>query len=86
MINNTPKVSIILPTYNRAYIVERAIRSILDQTYNDFELIIVDDDPQILQNNKRTTTKDKVQYIKLDTNKGAAAARNVGIRSAKGNI
>jgi len=87
MINQTPKVSIILPTYNRAYIVERAIRSILDQTYNDFELIIVDDGStdnteEII---KELQQKDKrIQYIKLDTNKGAAAARNVGIRSAKG--
>ena len=37
------KVSIILPTYNRAYIIKNSIRSILDQTYKDYELIIVDD-------------------------------------------
>lgn len=37
------KVSVILPTYNRAYIIKNSIRSILDQTYKDYELIIVDD-------------------------------------------
>ena len=36
-------ISIIMPTYNRAYIIERAIKSVLDQTYNNWELIIVDD-------------------------------------------
>lgn len=43
MINNMVKVSIILPTYNRSSTIERAIRNVLAQTYNDFELIIVDD-------------------------------------------
>ena len=36
-------VSIIMPTYNRAYIIERAIVSVIHQTYEDWELIIVDD-------------------------------------------
>jgi len=38
-----PKVSVIIPTYNRAHLVGRAIQSVLDQTYKDFELIVVDD-------------------------------------------
>jgi len=41
--NKNPTVSVIIPTYNRAHIVGRAIQSVLDQTYQDFELIIVDD-------------------------------------------
>ena len=43
MSNQTPNLSILLPTYNWANIFEKAINSRLDQTYNDFELIIVDD-------------------------------------------
>ena len=87
MSNQTPKVSIILPTYNRAYIIEKAIQSVLNQTYQDFELIIVDDGStdnteEII---KKLQEKDKrIRYIKLETNKGAAAARNEGIKIAHG--
>ena len=38
-----PTVSAIIPTYNRAHLIGRAIQSVLDQTYQDFELIVVDD-------------------------------------------
>ena len=87
MKNNSPKVSIILPTYNRAHIIEKAIQSVLNQTYQDFELIIVDDGStdnteEII---KKLQEKDKrIRYIKLETNKGAAAARNEGIKIAHG--
>jgi len=41
--NKNPTVSVIIPTYNRAHLVGRAIQSVLNQTYQDFELIVVDD-------------------------------------------
>ncbi|MBK6935111.1 MAG: glycosyltransferase family 2 protein [Bacteroidales bacterium] len=87
MTDLTPKVSIILPTYNRAYIIEKGINSLLNQTYQDFEIIIVDDGStdnteEII---KKLQEKDKrIKYIKLKTNKGAATARNIGIKAARG--
>ena len=41
--NLNPTVSIIIPTYDKAHLVSRAIESVLNQTYQDFELIVVDD-------------------------------------------
>ena len=87
MKNNSPKVSIILPTYNRAHLIGRAIQSILNQTYQDFEIIIIDD------GSKDDTEKiirgfqekdNRIKYIRFEENKGAAAARNAGIKMSKG--
>jgi len=78
-------VSIILTTFNRSHIIERAIKSVKNQTYKDWELIIVDDcssddTPFIV----KKFLSDKIKYIRLSTNKGPAGARNAGMRVAKG--
>jgi len=85
MINDTPRVSVILPTYNRAHIVSRAIQSVLDQTYQDFEIIIVDDGSsdktkEVIQK----FTDRRIRYVRHQQNKGGSAARNTGIKFAKG--
>jgi len=83
-----PKVSIIIPTYNRAELLPRTIKSVLNQTLKDFELIIVDDGST--DNTKEVVEeiqkKDKrIRYIRLDKNSGAPAhPKNVGIQNAKG--
>lgn len=82
-----PQVSIILPTYNRAKILPRTIESILNQTFKNFELIIVDDGStddteKIVKNFQR---KDKrIVYIKNIQNRGVSFSRNKGIKIAKG--
>jgi len=85
--NKNPTVSVIIPTYNRAHLVGRAIQSVLNQTYKDFELIIIDDGSTDNTENiiKEFQKKDKrTKYIKHNKNKGGSAARNTGIKAAKG--
>lgn len=80
-----PTVSIILPTYNRAHLLPRAILSILHQTYPNFELIIVDDastdeTPRVVKG----FDDPRIRYIRHKHNQGAAAARNTGIKASRG--
>lgn len=86
-------VSVIIPTYKRANYIERAINSILIQTYNDYEIIIVDDnDPDTVDRKalEKIMEKDiyrnnpKIRYIQHERNKNGSAARNTGIIASKG--
>ncbi len=80
-----PTVSVILPTYNRAHLLCRAIESVLNQTYKDFELIIVDDGSEDNTGELVTRYTDKrIRYVPLEKNMGAAAARNRGIQASRG--
>ena len=87
MPEKNPTVSVIIPTYNRAHLVGRAIQSVLNQTYQDFEVIVVDDGStdnteEII---KEFQKKDeRIKYIKHEKNKGGSAARNTGIKAARG--
>lgn len=82
-----PTVSVIIPTYNRAHLVGRATQSVLNQTYKDFELIIVDDGStdntkDIIREFRK---KDKrIKYIRHEKNRGGSAARNTGIKATRG--
>ncbi len=80
-----PKVSVVLPTYNRASLLKRAIKSILNQTYQDFEMIIVDDgSTDNTENVVKGFGNEGIRYISHDNNRGAGAARNTGIKVARG--
>ncbi|GBE39173.1 MAG TPA: glycosyltransferase [Nitrospirae bacterium] len=80
-----PKVSVIIPTYNRAVQAAKAIRSVLDQTYRDLEVIVVDDcSSDDTEEAVKRLNDNRIVYIRHDINKGGAAARNTGIRLAKG--
>lgn len=81
----TKKISVIMPIYNAERYVEKTIMSILDQTYPDFELIIIDDHPtdntlKIVENIK----DDRIKILHNDRNRGIACSRNAGIKSAVG--
>jgi len=82
-----PTVSVIIPTYNRAHLVGRSIQSVINQTYQDFEIIVVDDGSTDNTEDiiKEFQKKDKrIKHIKHNKNKGGSAARNTGIRAARG--
>jgi glycosyltransferase involved in cell wall biosynthesis len=85
MDKKNPTVSVILPTYNRAKLIDRAIKSVLGQTYQDFELIIVDDGSNDNTKDVVNSFDDKrIRYVWHKENKGANAARNTGIAMARG--
>ena len=87
MPGKNPTVSVIIPTYNRAHLISRAIKSVLNQTYQDFEVIVVDDGStdnteEVI---KEFQKKDeRIKYVRHEKNKGGSAARNTGIKAAKG--
>jgi len=81
------KVSIIMPVYNREEYLEEAIRSVLSQSYSNFELIIVDDgstDNSINIAKRIADWDERITVISLDENKGCAVARNEGLKKARG--
>ncbi len=83
----TPTVSIVIPVYNRADMIHRALASALAQSFTDFEILLVDDGStdgtlSVL----RSYTDPRIRIIELAVNGGAACARNVGIRAARGEM
>lgn len=87
------KVSVIITTYKRANMLKRAINSVLNQTYKNIEVIVVDDNDENSEDRKNTENimmsyidNLKVKYIKHKVNKNGAAARNTGIKHSTGEI
>jgi teichuronic acid biosynthesis glycosyltransferase TuaG len=80
-------VSIITPSYNSSEFIEETINSVLNQTYTNWEMIIVDDvsaDNSIEIIQKYIKINSKIKLIELENNSGAAVARNTAIKAAKG--
>jgi glycosyltransferase involved in cell wall biosynthesis len=81
---STPKVSVIVPTFNRPTVLKNAIQSIINQTFQDFEIIVVNDAGEDVRSVVESFNDKRIQYISHSQNKKLAAARNTGIRSARG--
>lgn len=80
-----PKVSVVIPTRNRADMLYRAIRSVLEQSYGDFEIIVVSDASEDNTEEVVMSFDDsRIHYIRHEEAKGASAARNTAMRVAKG--
>jgi glycosyltransferase involved in cell wall biosynthesis len=77
------KVSVIIPTYNRASLVVETLQSALDQTYRDFEIIVIDDGSTDDTRERLEPYRDRISYFKQE-NKGVNAARNYGLSHASG--
>ena len=80
-----PFVSVIIPTYNQAGYVGEAIRSVQQQTYTNFEIIVIDDGSSDNCWDVVAGFGDSVRYIRQE-NQGLAGARNTGIRAARGEL
>lgn len=80
-----PLVSVVIPTYNRANIISNTINSVLNQTYSNLEIVIVDD---FSNDNTEDVVKSfndsRIKYIKHTKNSNGSVARNTGIKSSKG--
>jgi glycosyltransferase involved in cell wall biosynthesis len=84
---STPLVSVILPTYNRAHLIERAVRSVLNQSFRDLELLVMDDastddSDEVL----RRIGDPRIRHIRSASRLGPAAQRNRGIEAARGTL
>jgi glycosyltransferase involved in cell wall biosynthesis len=78
-----PTVSVIVPTFNRRKLVVNAIRSVLCQTYRDYEIIVVDDGSTDDTAEALTPYMDRIRYV-YQANLGASAAKNRGVQLARG--
>ncbi|PET00263.1 glycosyl transferase family 2 [Priestia megaterium] len=80
-----PLVSVVIPTYNRGNIIENTINSVLNQTYSNLEIIIVDD---CSNDNTEDVVKsfhdERIKYIKHTKNSNGSVARNTGIKNSNG--
>lgn len=78
-------LSVVIPTYNRVDYLREAIESVLAQTYKNYEILVVDDGSTDNTRELVASYASRIKYIYQD-NKGPSAARNNGIRNAKGNL
>lgn len=79
-----PAISVVMPAFNRAGVIGRAVQSVLDQEFGDFELVVVDDgssDGTVAA--VEAFTDPRIRLICLEANAGGNAARNRGIREAR---
>lgn len=85
-----PLVTVVLTTYDRREFLPRAIETVTEQTYDEIELVVVDDhspeSPRDIVENVSTEGLRDVIFVRHEENRGASAARNTGIKRASGEL
>ena len=90
--NIVPEISVIIPTYNRFEMLEKALNSVLSQNFNDFEIIVVDDastdntNARLQGGFKAEIEKGTIRYIRNEKNQGRSACRNTGTKLARAHL
>ncbi|MDP3388286.1 MAG: glycosyltransferase family 2 protein [Eubacteriales bacterium] len=89
----TPLVSVLIPTYKSTSSLKMSVESVLSQTYENYEIIVIDDNNPDTEYRRRTEAimdryihNPKIMYIKHSKNKNGAAARNTGFKNSKGEL
>jgi len=81
----SPLISVIIPSYNRANFIKRSLNSVFEQSYKNFEIIVVDDgSTDDTENFIKNYPDRRIRYIKHTENRGVPSARNTGIKAARG--
>lgn len=84
---DSPRVTVLMSAYNAADFIGQAVESVLAQTYEDFELLVVDDgSTDATADVVRACTDPRVRLVELEHNSGAAVARNHGLQLAKADL
>jgi glycosyltransferase involved in cell wall biosynthesis len=82
--SKNPKISVVIPTYNRPDRLKKSIGSVLKQTFFDFEIVIVDDcGENSAENIVKSFNDQRIRYVRHEINKGAGVARNTGIKNSR---
>jgi glycosyltransferase involved in cell wall biosynthesis len=78
-------VSVVIPFFNRTALLTRALKSVIDQTHENLEIIVVDDgSTEDASKNLSTIQDERIRLLRHDRNRGVSAARNTGIKAARG--
>ncbi len=87
-VSKIPKVSVLIATHNRPLLLREAIHSVIDQTFTNWELVVVDDasTPRIDLSDLKRTLGDRLKVVGHKHARGSAAARNSAIRASTGDI